>query len=244
MGKQSAASIEYLYNPTKKQKRKRKTQQSGLTLQEIEPLTDSQAEVFKAYNQGFNLTLTGCAGTGKTMLSMYLALRDILQKRDEKTRLIIVRSAVASRDIGFLPGNVKEKTKQYEQPYIDLCTFLFGRGDAYEILKTKKIIDFKLTSYVRGETWDDAIILVDEFQNMKFQEQNSVITRVGENSRIVFSGDDRQDDLTSKRYNEESGMEQFMSILDRMPSFSKIDFQIADIVRSGIVKEYLEAYYK
>lgn len=225
-------------------KGKRQRQQTGLVLNDIAPMTEAQRQVFEEYNQDQNLFLHGCAGTGKSFVALYLAIRDVLEKRDNKREVIIVRSAVATRDAGFLPGNLKEKTKVLETPYRALCSDMFNRGDAYDVLTAKCKIRFVPTSYLRGETWDDAIIIVDESQNLSFQELNSVITRVGDNSRILFCGDHEQDDLTSRRYNEESGIEKFRNILRRMKSFSDIDFKIEDVVRSGLVREYLEAYYE
>jgi len=225
----------------KKERKERKHQSAGLTLEQIEPLTYTQRLAFESYNAGNQIVLHGCAGTGKTFLSLYLAVRDVLEKVDGKQKVIIVRSVVPTRDMGFLPGNITEKTKVYEAPYRDLLSSMFNRGDAYDILKNKGKIDFVTTSFIRGQTWDDAIIVVDEAQNLSFQELHSVITRVGENSRIVLCGDGKQDDLTSERYKESSGLSQFLNILTKMESFDIIDFQTDDIVRSGLVREYILA---
>jgi len=225
----------------KKERKQRNHQQSGLKLEEIEPLTYTQRQVFESYNAGNQLVLHGCAGTGKTFLTLYLSIRDVLEKVDGKQKVILVRSVVPTRDMGFLPGNITEKTKIYETPYRDLLSSMFNRGDAYDILKNKGKIDFVTTSFIRGQTWDDAIIIVDEAQNLSFQELHSVITRVGENSRIILCGDRKQDDLSSERYKEASGLERFLSILDEMNSFDIIDFKTDDIVRSGLVREYIIA---
>jgi|MEHZ01.4.fsa_nt_MEHZ011091928.1_10 phosphate starvation-inducible protein PhoH len=236
----------YIDRRQKKKDRKasgRNRQQDGLTLREISPLNDSQSKAFKAYNSGMNAVLHGCAGTGKTFLSSYLAIRDIMNKVEQKQQLIIVRSVVPSRDMGFLPGSITEKAKIYEEPYRAIFTDLFGRGDAYEVLKQKQKVIFTTTSFVRGQTWDDAIVIVDEFQNLSWQELNTVITRVGENSRIIFSGDGKQDDLTSERYNTQSGASKFISVLSRMDSFASIDFGPDDIVRSDFVREYIKTCY-
>lgn len=228
-------------NQKKKEKRSRKTQQSGLILQEIEPLTYTQRKVFESYKRGDNLVLYGCAGTGKTFLSTYLGIKDILNRVDNKRNIIIVRSVVPTRDMGFLPGNITEKIKAYETPYRDLLSGMFNRGDAYDILKGKGIVEFVTTSFVRGQTWDDAIIIIDEAQNLSFQELHSVITRVGENSRILICGDGKQDDLTSVRYKEQSGLSMFLDILNKMESFETFNFKTDDIVRSGLVREYIIA---
>lgn len=225
----------------KKERKQRKPQAAGLQIETIEPLTYTQRQVFESYNAGNCLVLHGCAGTGKTFLSTYLGVRDVLERVDGKRQVIIVRSVVPTRDMGFLPGNLTEKTKVYETPYRDLMSSMFNRGDAYDILKTKGYIDFVTTSFIRGQTWDDAIIVVDEAQNLSFQELHSVITRVGENSRLLLCGDGKQDDLTSERYKEQSGLSQFIEVLQQMKSFDIINFQTDDIVRSGLVREYIEA---
>jgi len=141
--------------------------------------------------------------------------------------------------MGFLPGNAKEKTKVYEGPYYDICTKLFGRGDAYEILKQRGNVEFVSTSFLRGSTFDDCIIVVDEMQNMNDQELHTVMTRVGENCRIIFAGDVKQDDLTSERFKESSGLKEFMSIIENMKEFKFVEFHKEDIVRSDLVKSYI-----
>lgn len=207
-------------------------------LKQIEPLTKHQKESFDAYNAGKNLMLHGIAGTGKSFISMYLALNQILKEPDSVyKKVIIVRSVVPTRDMGFLPGNSKEKAKVYEAPYYAICTELFGRGDAYDYLKQKGLVDFISTSFIRGITLNNCIIIVDEIANMTLHELDSVITRVGKNCKIVFSGDFRQSDFTKDH--EKNGLPSFMRIIERMKSFSFIDFDENDIVRSSMVKDYI-----
>ena len=171
-------------------KRSKTLNGSGLELAEIEPLTRNQ---LRAFESDKNLVLHGCAGTGKTFISCYLAFDDMTKNQYEK--LVIIRSAVPTRDIGFLPGTEKEKSSVYEEPYYDISIDLFARGDAYQILKTKRLVHFMTTSYIRGITLRDAVILIDECQNMSFHELDSIITRVGENCRVIFCGDFSQSDL-------------------------------------------------
>ena len=204
---------------------------SGLSLaSEIEPLTRNQ---LKAFESDKNLILHGIAGTGKTFISCYLAFDDMV--KGVYNSLVIIRSAVPTRDIGFLPGNEKEKASVYEEPYKEIALELFQRGDAYEILKTKGLVHFMTTSFVRGITLKDAVIMIDECQNMSFHELDSIITRVGNNCRVIFCGDFRQSDLKT------NGLESFMEILKNMGAFEFIDFEIKDIVRSEFVKEYIIA---
>ena len=203
---------------------------AGLTLEEIEPLTKNQVRVFESQQ---NLVLHGVAGTGKTFISCYLAFDDMVKNLYD--RLIIIRSAVSTRDIGFLPGTEKEKASVYEEPYKDICIELFGRGDAYEVLKNKNLVHFMTTSYVRGVTLRNAVVIIDECQNMSFHELDSIITRVGENCRIIFCGDFRQSDLPK------NGLKDFIRIVKVMDEFDFIDFEIKDIVRSDFVRNYITA---
>jgi phosphate starvation-inducible protein PhoH len=206
-----------------------------LVLQEIEPLTQNQ---LLAFDSEKNLVLHGVAGTGKTFIACYLGFDDI--SRGDFRQLVIIRSAVPTRDMGFLPGSDKEKSAVYEEPYKDIAVELFQRGDAYQILKQKGIVHFMTTSFIRGITLHNSVIFIDECQNMTFHELDSIITRVGKDCRIIFSGDFRQDDFHNKR-GEESGLSNFLTILEATGRFDMIDFQIKDIVRSDLVKDYIIA---
>jgi len=232
---------------TRKQKRllrQNQDKQNGTTqeklnfqLKAIEPLTKHQKESFEAYEAGKNLMLHGIAGTGKSFISLYLSLNQILTDNTQYKKIIIVRSVVPTRDMGFLPGNSKEKAKVYEAPYYAICTELFGRGDSYEYLKQRDLIEFISTSFIRGITLNNCIIIVDEIANMTLHELDSVITRVGKNCKIIFSGDFRQSDFTKDH--ERNGLPQFMRIVERMKSFTFVDFDENDIVRSSMVKDYI-----
>jgi phosphate starvation-inducible protein PhoH len=237
--------------PTKRLTRKQKrTQQQergsedngvkiNFKLKNIEPLTQNQTITFEYYARDKNLMLHGIAGTGKSFISCYLAMKQLLDGDNRYKKLVIVRSVVPTRDMGFLPGNNKEKTKVYEAPYQAIFTELFGRGDAYEYLKQRGIVEFISTSFIRGITLNDSIVVVDEIANMTLHELDSVITRVGKNCKIVFCGDFRQSDFTKDH--EKSGLIDFMKILNRMKTFEHIEFDENDIVRSAMVKEYIIA---
>jgi phosphate starvation-inducible protein PhoH and related proteins len=208
-------------------------------LKHFTPKTKNQETIFRKFSDGQHLLLHGMPGTGKSFVALYLALNEIEQFKTYR-QVILIRSAVPSRDQGFLPGTVKEKAAMYELPYIGICSELYGRGDAYSILNNKNMIDFQTSSFMRGLTFNDAVIIVDECQNMSAQELNSIITRVGENSRLILCGDMGQNDLVQKKY-DMSGLIETMHILRRMPSVSMIELTVDDIIRSGFVKEYIIA---
>ena len=216
-----------------------KQTKTNLELKEIEPLTENQNLTFKAFDKNKNILLHGLAGTGKTFISMYLGLKEVLERGSRYKKVLIIRSVVPTRDMGFLPGNTKEKTKVYEAPYYAICSELFGRGDSYEILKTRNVIDFISTSFIRGLTINNTVIIVDEINNMTFHELDSVITRMGHNCKLMLCGDFRQSDLTKS--SDRSGLSHFMRILDKMGNFEHVEFKEDDIVRSGLVKEYIIA---
>ena len=207
----------------------------------FDPLTPTQKAFYDAYPTSSCMLLHGSAGTGKTFIALYKALEEVLDKGTSYSKVVVCRSAVASRDIGHLPGNEVEKTEVYMRPYIDMCQELFpDKQQAFERLQESKRIDWMITSFIRGITLDDAIIIVDECQNMNDMELNSIMTRIGHRSKVVFAGDFKQSDLYSKR-NDMSGLQKFMVIADLMPSFKVFEFTPEDIVRSDIVKEYILA---
>jgi len=212
-------------------------------LVDIEPITDNQKRLFDSYGGGKHIIAYGAAGTGKTFITLYNALKDVLSENTPYDKIYIVRSLVATREIGFLPGDHEDKSSYYQIPYKNMVKYMFQMpSDAdfemlYGNLRSQETIKFWSTSFLRGTTLDDAIIVVDEFQNLNFHELDSIITRVGENTKIVFCGDASQTDLT--KTNERNGIVDFMKIIRAMSSFDMIEFGIDDIVRSGLVKEYL-----
>lgn len=211
-------------------------QKQAFKLKNVQPITENQGVAFDEWNDGQNLLLHGVAGTGKTFLGFYLGLTEVLEQQNHKS-VTVVRSAVPTRDMGFLPGNLTEKSRAYELPYYAIASELFGRGDAYEILKNRGDVEFITTSHVRGVTLNNTIVVVDEIQNLTFHELDSIITRCGKNCRIILCGDFRQNDLADQ--GEQSGIRQFMKIVSKMSMFSFVEFDNDDIVRSKLVKEYI-----
>ena len=224
---------------------KRKKALGNEYLLDIDPLTDNQRKLFDAYAEGKHLVAYGCAGTGKTFITLYNALREVLDERTPYEKIYLVRSLVATREIGFLPGSYEDKSDIYQIPYKNMVKYMFQMpSDAefemlYGNLKSQETIKFWSTSFLRGTTLDNSIVIVDEFQNCTAHELDSIITRVGENSKIMFCGDATQSDLI--KTNDRNGIVDFMSILRKMPSFDIIEFGVDDIVRSGLVKEYIIA---
>ena len=210
---------------------------------DINPITENQDLFFKEWGKGNNLFSYGAAGTGKTFIALYLALKDVLNEESPYEKVYIVRSLVSTREIGFLPGTHEDKSELYQIPYKNMVRHMFGMPDdasfdmLYDNLKHQETISFWSTSFLRGTTLDDAIVIVDECQNLNFHELDSIITRVGQDSKIVFCGDVNQSDL--QRTNERNGILDFQRILEGMDEFSMVEFGINDIVRSGLVKSYL-----
>ena len=209
-------------------------------LKHIQPKNFNQRQFFELYDQQSTaMLLHGVAGTGKTYIAMYKALEEALDPSTVYDRVIIVRSAVPSRDIGHLPGDEKEKTEVYTLPYVEICDDLFNHIQPFQRMQEQKTIHFLITSFVRGITLDNSIVIVDECQNMTDMELNSIMTRIGKNSKIIFCGDFRQTDLYKK--NDMSGLQKFIGIAELMPTFKTIEFSVHDIVRSKLVKEYIMA---
>jgi phosphate starvation-inducible PhoH-like protein len=209
-------------------------------LKSFDALTENQQIFFDAYARGdYFVALHGVAGTGKTFIALYKAIEEVLDRTNPFKKIIIVRSAVQSREIGHLPGDVAEKLEIYQQPYRQICETLFDRKDAWDRLEEQGYVEFISTSFIRGMSFDDAIIIVDEMQNMNFEEIDTVMTRVGYRSKIIWCGDYRQTDL--KKNNDKTGILKFFDIAYHMSAFTKIEFTANDIVRSSLVKEYIIA---
>ena len=212
-------------------------------LNEIKPVTDSQKVVFDSWKQGLNQFLFGCAGTGKTFVSLYLALSEVLKNETPYDKVVMVRSLIPTREIGFLPGDEEDKAALYQVPYSNMMQFMFEQPNEqafetlYNRIKAQGSFYFLSTSFLRGLTFDNTIIIVDECQNLNFHELDTIITRVGQDSKIFFCGDFSQSDLT--KMNERNGLMDFLQILQEMEEFNCVEFNIGDIVRSGFVRNYL-----
>ena len=224
--------------PSKKNK-----EVSTQSLISIKPITDNQKDVFTTWKSGKNQFLFGAAGTGKTFVSLYLALQDVLDLKKPYDKVILVRSLIPTREIGFLPGDEEDKSALYQVPYQNMVRFMFEMPNEqsfnmlYDKLKSQGTLFFLSTSFLRGLTFDNAIIIVDECQNLNFHELDTIITRVGQDSKIFFCGDFDQTDL--QKTNEKNGLHNFLRILQEMEEFNCTEFTIGDIVRSGFVRSYL-----
>ena len=239
--RKKTSDFDFVNSSPKKMRRKKPINSEQLT--EIKPLTDNQKLVFDAYEENKNLFLYGCAGTGKTFIAMYLALKEILSNKTAYEKLYVVRSLVPTREIGFLPGDHEDKAHLYQIPYQNMVKYMFKMPDdpafemLYDNLKAQETISFWSTSFLRGTTLDKAIVLVDECQNLNFHELDSIMTRVGNDSKIIFAGDIAQTDLV--KTNEKNGILDFMKILEIMDEFANIEFDVNDIVRSGLIRNYI-----
>ncbi len=210
----------------------------NFTLRSITPLTTAQSDTWDAFYANKNLMLHGMAGTGKSFISLYLAIREVIEDHQYR-KVIIVRSVVPTRDMGYLPGSILEKIKIYEDPYRSIFAELFGKTDAYDFFKQKGWVEFMSTSFVRGTTFNDAIVIVDEMQNCDWGELSSIMTRAGENCKMIFSGDHMQSDFRHReRFNRDDILD-FMKVVKNMDEFTSIEFGVDDIVRSALVKSFI-----
>ena len=223
--------------------KKQKLEIGSSNLISIKPITDNQKLVFETWKQKKNQFLFGCAGTGKTFISLYLALQDVMNLQTKYDKVVLVRSLIPTREIGFLPGDEEDKAALYQVPYANMVQFMFQQPNEqafsmlYEKLKQQGSLYFLSTSFLRGLTFDNSIIIVDECQNLNFHELDTIITRVGQDSKIVFCGDFGQTDLS--KTSEKNGLHDFLRILEEMEEFNCVEFDIGDIVRSGFVRNYL-----
>jgi predicted ribonuclease YlaK len=208
-------------------------------LKKLSTLTDTQHDFFDAWEDGEEaMLLYGSAGTGKTFICVYHALQEILQPESQYKKILIIRSSVSSRDIGHLPGTAEEKLEQFELPYHSIFADLLGRSDAYEKLKDIGKVEFLSSSFLRGSTFNDTIIIVDEVQSMNWHEISTILTRVGKNTKLIICGDGKQDDLQYKK-NDTSGFKDFLTVTKNMSEFRHFRFTTDDIVRSAFVKSFL-----
>jgi len=222
--------------------KRQKTVNNSMTVRlddllQFDPLTKNQENAYSAWDEGDNLVLTGTAGTGKTFMALYLALEDVLDKETEFEQLVILRSMVPTRDMGFLPGTKAEKEEAFTTPYKSICCELFGDKTSYSKMVTANQIQFESTSFIRGTTFDNTIIVVDEMQNLNFHELDSVITRVGRHSKIIFCGDYKQSDF--KFDDDKQGIVKFLQIVEQLRNFTIVNFGWEDIVRSDFVRDYI-----
>lgn len=226
-------------NTIKKTKRRR--QKKILNYREkikhVVPKTENQEQLFHAFFNERHILLHGCAGTGKSYCALYLGLKDLFDGRFDK--IILLRSIVPTRDVGFLPGTLQEKTMMYEEPYQEIVDDILQRKGAYHDLKKDEVVEFKSTSFLRGITWLNTLVIADEVQNCTWHELCSLITRIGEGSRLILLGDSNQNDLVQQKKVEQSGLESAIRVCENMESFDVIQFDLEDVLRSGMVKEFL-----
>lgn len=210
-------------------------------LRTLEPLSENQRKFFEMYKRGdYCMGVLGSAGTGKTAIAMYKAIEEVLQKDNPFKQVVVVRQCVPTRSVGFLPGTLTDKEEVYQLPYKEICAMLFNRADAWDRLLEQGYVRFLSTTAIRGISIDDSVIIVDEQQNLSFQEMDTVMQRVSYRSKIIWVGDFKQTDLiTSKQ--DVSGMPNFLRILRTMKDYTEVEFTRDDIVRQSLVKNYIIA---
>lgn len=224
----------------KNQRKQKPTKSNGkLQLTRVEPKTANQQKMINSFEDNDVVVAHGYPGTGKSFMALYLALSELEINPEFYERVHIIRSSVSTRELGFLPGKADEKMKEFEVPYEKICEDLYNRGDAYGILKQKGVITFSSSSFLRSVTFTKSIIIVDEFQNMSYQELCTIITRIGEDCKMIFIGDIEQDDLTSERFNEKSGALTFINLMKKISNTGFVSMEIEDIVRSQYVKNFI-----
>ena len=211
-------------------------------LKQVSPITTNQAKFYHNFHKYQILAMLDMVACGKTYLALHRSLQEVLDNRSVYQKIILIRSAVSVRDLGFLPGTLEEKLEVFEEPFIQICADLLERVDAYTRLKEQKKLEFVSSSYLRGITFQDCIVIVDEIENMTIQELDTIVTRAGENTKMIFLGDANQNDLINKP-RDRSGYEQFVNVLEKMDAAYVINFGVDDIVRSGLVKDYIVARY-
>lgn len=206
----------------------------------VKPLTKNQQLTFHLYSEGYSLILNGFAGCGKTFMAIYLALNELLDPESPYEKLLIVRSASPTKQQGFLPGTLEEKQAIFEMPYPPIFDKLFKKKNQYKFMKEAGLVEFESTSYMRGVTLDNTIVIFDEVSSATYHEISTIITRLGKDAKLIFCGDTLQNDLVYDR-NLQSGYEKFISIANMMPDFRAVHFKVDDCVRSDFVKSFLVA---
>jgi phosphate starvation-inducible protein PhoH len=222
-----------------KRRRQKKLLNYKDKIKDVQPKTKNQEQLFHSFFNEKHILLHGCAGTGKSYCALFLALKDLFDGYYD--RIIILRSIVPTRDVGFLPGTLQEKIAMYEEPYAEIIDDILGRKGAYDELKRDEVLNFKSTSFLRGLTWTNSLVIADEIQNYTWHEICSLITRIGDNSRLMLLGDRDQNDLSQLRKSEQSGLENAIKVCYNVKSFDVVEFGVQDILRSKIVKEFLSA---
>lgn len=209
-------------------------------MKSITPMTRNQQRVFDLWKDDYSIVLDGFSGVGKSFLSIYLALKDILDADSVYEKIIIVRSTTSIRSPGFLPGSLEEKNSVFEMPYSQIFDDLFKKKNQYKFMKEAGLVEFHSTAFLRGLSFTNAIVIFDEFQNANYEEIATCIQRIARQSKLILCGDYMQNDLIRMK-NDVSGFKKAIDIINMMPDFRKVSFEIADCVRSEFVKSFLVA---
>lgn len=211
-----------------------------------QPITKTQEKLFETFEEFPNksMFLYGSPGTGKTFLATYLALQQILDNTTGFDKILYIRNPVQTgENIGFTPGTPEEKISLYEQPYASIFEEMFGWENSWQNCKKLGIVEFCIPNFLRGTTFKNTIVIVDECQSMSFHTINTIVTRIGQDSKIILCGDESQNDLIGNKYKNyeiSSGFNKTLNIVKKITQhFSIIEFKTNDVIRSELVKDWI-----
>jgi len=219
------------------------TRREYRALRTVEPRNEAQKQYLETIENSIITVGLGPAGSGKTYLAVYEALCHLWNKKTTGIkRLIITRPAIeAGEKLGFLPGDLGDKLDPYMRPVYDALYDIASIDIAKEKIE-KGYIEVAPLAYMRGRTFNNAFILLDEAQNATLEQLKMVLTRVGENCKLVIDGDPFQSDLP--HYHRKSGLCELPTILEGVPKVGIVSFSPSDIVRSQVVRNVVSAFDK
>jgi phosphate starvation-inducible PhoH-like protein len=202
---------------------------------EIEVLNHAQRRYLSSIKSNIITFGVGVAGTGKSYIALSYAAEQLKAKRISK--IIITRPIVeAGEKIGYLPGELEEKIAPYFEPMISILNKRLGVSFVEYLIK-RGVIQAKPLAYLRGSTFEDAVVILDESQNTTPSTMQLFLTRIGENCKVIIDGDVRQSDIKG-----ESGLSDAMTRLKGINNIGVVTFGIDDVVRSGICRDIVIAY--
>lgn len=203
-------------------------------------LTEKQRDVLKTLDDNKIITVTGPPGTSKTFIACYSAVQALLAGKCKKIILSKPTEVLSgTKDPGALPGTLDEKMAVYAESFTDSFAEFLTEKD-FKHLWDEKLIEFKPAQFLRGRSLKDSFIIIDEFQNFDIKALKSIVTRLGRNSKIVFMGDTRQNDINKKYV----AVEAFTEIISTINGCANFKFERNDIVREQILIDIIDRFEK